>query len=157
MSTKGKKKVAWGLHGFRSWRPEKARTRKFPGGRRVLYVCVDYRTWVYFLLNLSFFSLTFINPKIFPGQLDTNLSLSGEVSELELCTLEVKMALARVYTHMGKSVPIKLMWQTSQGPPTPLPYFVVASKPLGPISAQQSDMKTLWTFEIAAVMDGEGK
>ena len=43
------------------------------------------------------------------GQLDTSLSSSGEVSELELCTLEVKMALARVYSHMGKTVPIKLM------------------------------------------------
>jgi hypothetical protein len=42
--------------------------------------------------------------------LDTSLSLSGgEVSELELCTLEVKMALARVYSHLGKSVPLKLM------------------------------------------------
>jgi len=44
------------------------------------------------------------------GQMETSLSsTSGEVSELEVCTLEVKMALARVYSHMGKAVPVKLM------------------------------------------------
>jgi hypothetical protein len=47
--------------------------------------------------------------RYFSGHQTAASLTTEEVSELELCNLEVKMALARVYAHLGKTVPIKLI------------------------------------------------